>query len=459
MLSYKVEDFADNIKLASHLKCVSDVNDLISIQKRFVNAKRDFLFVNKLQGKHIATRPRDFDRLTSDLTEEFISNAQLDKNAKILVIGFAETATALANSVVIKLINKGYKDVYYSRTTRDKVYTCLGYDSLEEVEQAEDIPVAFKQDLHIKGDYIRALKGPVVSFSEEHSHAVGQLLYWRGTDNDIAFDYVLFIDDEITTGKTVCNLKRGMINTLNGLFDKYPFSKARFGVLSVLNFMTEECIDRFKVEGIDIYALIRGTLKDDRPLIEDKYVPCFEDIKISEDKVVNKSLLCTKLLLPAEKGPIKYNTEVLKGIADLKVCEDTNYNRADAWGILYNMLIADKDYSNILVLGVEEEMYIPMLFAEGLESKGCNVFYKASTRSPIAVNGRGILSKGYCFDSLYDDVTTYIYDNIDEPEYDLVIVVSTVQDNLDYKDSTILDYAKGKAKQGVCCINLLRIKE
>ena len=48
-MKYKVEDFVSNLTLSPELHKIGihNVNQLISIQKRFNNAKRDFLFVNK----------------------------------------------------------------------------------------------------------------------------------------------------------------------------------------------------------------------------------------------------------------------------------------------------------------------------------------------------------------------------------------------------------------------------
>ena len=67
-------------------------SDLLRLTKRWNNPKRSYLLVDPLQGKHIPARPKDsWTLMTSlgDLLAERCPDARL-------VIGFAETATALA---------------------------------------------------------------------------------------------------------------------------------------------------------------------------------------------------------------------------------------------------------------------------------------------------------------------------------------------------------------------------
>ena len=53
MYNIKVEDFID-VRVN---KSPFDLNDLIHICKRVNNCKREYLFVNKYQGKHIPVSP------------------------------------------------------------------------------------------------------------------------------------------------------------------------------------------------------------------------------------------------------------------------------------------------------------------------------------------------------------------------------------------------------------------
>ena len=83
---------------------------ILRLAKRFNNARRNYLLVNPLQGKHLPTRPTDaldmMNALGSKVAEKF--------SAARLVIGFAETATAIG-AVVAKNLSD---ECFYLQTTR-----------------------------------------------------------------------------------------------------------------------------------------------------------------------------------------------------------------------------------------------------------------------------------------------------------------------------------------------------
>lgn len=127
--------------------------ELVKIAKRENNTKRSYLVVNPLQGKHIPGSPQNilelFDELVKMISEEY-------KDEELLLIGFAETATAIGAEAAIILDSK------YIQTTR------------------EIIPNV---------EYLY--------FAEEHSHATEQKL----VKNDIEFsswnvDRIVFVEDE-----------------------------------------------------------------------------------------------------------------------------------------------------------------------------------------------------------------------------------------------------------------------
>ena len=69
-----------------------DGNDLIQVAKRENNPKRHYLYVNPLQGKHLPVSPSRSLALFASLAEEA---AQRFAGERLLVVGFAETATAI----------------------------------------------------------------------------------------------------------------------------------------------------------------------------------------------------------------------------------------------------------------------------------------------------------------------------------------------------------------------------
>ena len=70
--------------------------DLVAVAKRENNTKRKYLVVNKLQGKHIPVDPKKSLAMFSELAQQ-VKKAYADE--KILLVGFAETATAIGSAV------------------------------------------------------------------------------------------------------------------------------------------------------------------------------------------------------------------------------------------------------------------------------------------------------------------------------------------------------------------------
>ena len=91
---------------------IDEHTDLIRIAKREHNKKRNYLVVNRLQGKHIPVQPDQALGMFAQLAERL--EKRFDRE-KTLVIGFAETATAIGATVAIKL------GAYYIQTTREEV--------------------------------------------------------------------------------------------------------------------------------------------------------------------------------------------------------------------------------------------------------------------------------------------------------------------------------------------------
>ena len=170
-----------------------NIGKFITVEKRDKNTKRDFLFVNKEQCKHIPCKASDMIDMCKALGEGVASILKERKSKSCLVIGFAETATAIGQ-IVADTLDFSVKQcaVKYTVTTR------------EDVQGTENL----------------------LTFEEEHSHATTQkLLCVEGvTDNDISdYDTVVFVDDELTTGNTIINFikcHQMKINSLKKFVDK-----------------------------------------------------------------------------------------------------------------------------------------------------------------------------------------------------------------------------------------------
>ena len=149
-------------------------NDLIRIAKRLNNNRRTYLLVNPLQAKHIPVSPSKALQMMTRLGE-LVSSKYNDSR---LVVGFAETATAIG-AVVAKELSD---DCMFLHTTREIVENANGY----------------------------------IQFFEEHSHAIEQKIVADNLDYYFSqTNTIVFVDDEFTTGKT-------LINMINCLKEHYP---------------------------------------------------------------------------------------------------------------------------------------------------------------------------------------------------------------------------------------------
>lgn len=337
------------------------VDEFIKIAKRHNNSKREFLFVNTLLGKHIATNASDVintNRMLYDKLENlFVTNKWNDK--KVLVVGFAETATALAQHIM--LIPTGSKKVNvvgYVQTTR------------EEISSKYYINIAFE---------------------EEHSHATTQHLYF---DKHLDYDIIVFIDDEITTGKTILNFI--------DKFEKYKPNK-QYIVASILNWQNDSNRKIFKDKNIHTVSLVTGKIKDNLPKM---------DIILGDTNSIYSNKEHYNITLPPENNfrtPIFGSTNILNYI--LHICDK-----------IIKIKYLNDTTKETLVIGTEENMFIPMWIASYLHAD-----VKATTRSPIepSIDEEYPISSRLRLNSAYDsERITYLY-NIDKDiaTYERFIIV------------------------------------
>lgn len=330
--------------------------ELVKIAKRENNTKRSYLVVNPLQGKHIPGSPQNilelFDELVKMISEEY-------KDEELLLIGFAETATAIGAEAAIILDSK------YIQTTR------------------EIIPNV---------EYLY--------FAEEHSHATEQKLVKNDIDSVVGIvDRIVFVEDEVTTGKTILNIISIMEKLYPGQF--------KFAVLSLLNGMSEEHIIRYQFNNINLHYLIKTS--------HNKYGD--KAASYQGDGIYN---LCN--------SNQEYDIEVIDvdGYVNARrLVESGRYKNACQY--LWERIskkILDLCKKKVLVIGTEEFMYPALYVGREIEKMGNIVKCHSTTRSPISVSSEEDypLKVRYELKSLYDDDRkTFIYD-IDE--YDKVVIIT-----------------------------------
>ncbi|GHU52140.1 hypothetical protein AGMMS49975_07350 [Clostridia bacterium] len=316
----------------------------LALARRENNTKRTYLIVNKRQGKHFPCDPADtlkyFEELGRLVAEDCIGE-------NVVVIGFAETATAIGAGVASCIPNSTY---YH--TTREEV---------------------------------KALE--IVTFKEEHSHAVNQALYSR--DGDFTkFDRIVFVEDEVTTGKTINNFLAALKPLLR--------EDVKISVASLVNGFGASNEIKFGVSYYYLYKL--------------------NDINLAKKADAYSNFNKDTEYVPAENAEIRHiggmkNPREGVVFADyLCACKE---------------LFIDNISGSVLVVGTEEFMYPALLLAKNI---GGDVKFQATTRSPIlpcSERGYPLFSR-YVLRSCYDgERKTYIYNLA---KYDNVVIVTDAKE-------------------------------
>lgn len=381
---------------------LSDVYDYtVSLAKRDGNKKRNYLIVNPLQAKHVPVAPSDSMALFQLLTK--LVEGRFDHD-RLLCIGFAETATAIGQSVASHL------SVHYIHTTREE------------------------------------LDDNAIYFTEDHSHATQQKLdgsVFSELPKEV--DTILFIEDEITTGKTIAHIAEQIDHMYPGRFT--------FHVLSILNGMSDD--DYAKIDKLSFSVEFHYLVKIDNtdyPRRAEAISPNgrTEDFFIDGSDASHSYIPNFFEFMTGFSFRKLHDSSVVDGI-----CE---YFCNFVMNSLKKLPFDTSDLKNkrILVLGTEELMYPAIYLGFHLELKGANVFCHSTTRSPIAVSDDDgyPLSSRYKLNSFYDkDRVTYLYDF---DRYDMVIVVTDASEGVSgVGESSLLSALESVGNQNICGFRFL----
>ncbi|RCX17597.1 orotate phosphoribosyltransferase [Anaerobacterium chartisolvens] len=319
-------------------------DELIGIARRDNNPKRTYLFVNYIQAKHIPVCPGKaldlFSRLGRELADSY-------GNERTTIIGFAETATAVGAAVA--LCFKG--DTPYLHTSRE------GID----------------------------VRKNIVSFEEEHSHATEQKLFCSYPEEFIIkADRIIFIEDEITTGKTILNFVRvlkekGFIN-----------DTTKVTAASIVNGMNEAHAAEFKKAGVNFHYLVK--IKYDQSI--DPF--CNLSYSQMEEMPDNEASIAKSVF------SVNGRTDPRTGVVVREYERSCQRLAEETAEILKERVRSD---SSVLVLGTEEFMY-PAIFAAKKISEALNIScikVHSTTRSPIVPDG----AKGYPIKSRFGLTSFY----------------------------------------------------
>ena len=258
-----------------------------------------------------------------------------------LVIGFAETATAIG-AVVAETISK---DCIYVQTTRE------------------------------------ALPGASVEFLEEHSHAPEQRLTAEHFQQWLEHtDTVIFVDDEISTGKTLTNIIAQLSEDFPALREK------KVVAASILNRLSTADEDRLQTTGIISVCLVKLVNHDYTALIENF------DTREAVSAQYNESCLYERYIVSMKHDP-------RLGIVSGEYMLELEHLAIQ----LIRQLQLDLSVDT-LVLGTEECMLPGLILGKALEDKGTKTYFHATTRSPISIctEKEYPITSGWEINSLYD---------------------------------------------------------
>ncbi len=332
--------------------------DYMKLARRCRNSRRSYLFVNPLQAKHIPAAPSEALAMMYSLGNEIKNHySTVD-----LVIGFAETATAIGLSVSHAL------HAPYIHTTRE---------SLENEKEW-------------------------IIFREEHSHAQEQKLYGEFLKERCAnARTIVLVDDELSTGKTV----RNMIYQLRREYRE--LSETKFIAASILYRLNEDSEKEMERMGIESIYLSR--------LPELDY-----ETAVSQWETNEPDPIC--MADPSENEPCF--SGIPGDNPRLGIVPEHYLAAWDAYTQRICGNLGQPSGRNILVLGTEECMMPALILGKRLESMGNRVRCHATTRSPIGISTKEAypIFRGRQLHSFYDEKrVTYIYDLA---KYDLALVVS-----------------------------------
>ncbi|MGG7143138.1 phosphoribosyltransferase domain-containing protein [Clostridium nigeriense] len=375
-----------------------NLDDLVSIGYRDNNSKRNFLFISKILGKHIEVRP-NICRITGFLLVSTIlgttkgtsilinyienhedNNIKVNEvmklayrtNEKLVVIGFAETATGIGMAVASAIENS-----YYVTTTRENIEGIKSF----------------------------------LNFEEEHSHATTHKCFPEDIYKLREADRIILVDDEITTGKSMLNIIKEL---------KRNTGVRKYEILTILDWRNidqrnsyKDFIRKNKVE-IEVKALISGEIK-----VEDNNVYCYK-----KENILSETMKVNYLNILSRKGKyLKFTGRFGVDFEDIKKTEEECIKAANK----IQEIIGDN--KKILVLGHGENIYIPSRIASYLKGE---VYFKSTTRSPIycsdeisyLINERS---------SFYHNGFKYYFYNKSRIEKDYEKVILITEDDLNIK--------------------------
>ncbi|WP_244671120.1 phosphoribosyltransferase family protein [Bacillus sp. NTK034] len=337
-----------------------------------INKKRSFLFVSKVLGKHIPINPQ-----IGLLTGELLASRYMEKVKKVETGKTAELLSAFKNGPGIKnsspFIHEDHNPVIIGFA---ETATALGHAFFQSFKRADYFHTTREQLIN---------KNSVITFEEEHSHATSHRCYTNESLLDNKREIIL-VDDEMTTGKTA-------INIIRSIHERFP--RKIYTVVSILDWRSlknQILFDDLEKElGIIIHSV--SLLKGE---IDVKGSPEVHESQSSDELKGNDGLISYIHInneFPELLSPMNEPSAALSGeIRTIPYLKDSGRFGLDAkrqarlsvsLAEIGQYLSGKRDGRNTLCLGTGEFMYIPMKLASLM---GEGVKFHSTTRSPIFVS-------------------------------------------------------------------------
>lgn len=338
------------------------------------NPKRAHLLVSTVLGKHIPQSPREILSAMHALGDKVKNH--LSPGEEITVFGYAETAVSMGAAIA------DYLEAPYLHSTR---YPRAGTE--------------------------------YGAFSEEHSHATSHSIHLR--DNNLLNDShrgIVLVDDELSTGNTI-------INTIKAMEEQSHHEHYIVATLTDMRTMEN-----------------RGNLQRFADEIDTKIhvVSLLElHLDVPEDSLERaKSLLPnlnggTPIPNPTRGGVQMLTVHLPRPVLHAGVTASELHSMGEAAKDIGATLSSHTNSGSILVLAVEEEMYLPLKIAEGLEQTVQRALFSSSTLSPVLPHeGEDYAIQSAITYRIADEALPRYAYNILQEEYGNIILVANGEQEL-----------------------------
>ncbi|MDR0784956.1 MAG: phosphoribosyltransferase family protein [Treponema sp.] len=380
--------------------------DLLLLARRNYEGSRKFVVVNPFQGKHLPVRPEGafamMRRLGCSVREAF-------QGERLLCVGFAETATAIG-AVVADVCNCAYIHTTRERSKEDSV-----------------------------DDF---------TFCETHSRWPEQRLRsrnWERLVRDV--DRIVFVEDEISTGKTIRTLA-SVIRERGAALQTPRRDPPRFAAAALVNELDAQDSQLLHAAGIQEIHLAKA--ENNRfDSVASAMEPDLSLLYEADDLPEPSAESAAFIEIGGKVDPRNGLAKGRYGAACARFAEE-----------LSSALALEYSASRILVLGTEEFMFPALYVARFLEQKYPDivVYTHSTTLSPIApcsLPGYPI-SSAYRLRSVHDRARESFVYNL-APYDSAVVVTDSELDSVVLKDVLRGAY-KALAFAGVKKITAVRWK-